>query len=683
MRLRTPLILASLLVVACGSPPEPVAPPPPPPAPPATTAAAPEPPPPAKPAPERLTANSARVTGGGATFTAPSGWAIVTQPSLVVLETPEPDGHLAIFDAPAGGGGADAAVAAAWAAYQPGFKRPLRVAVDWPARKGWDQRRVYEYETSPNERLVVVAAAMRHGDAWTVLIFDVAEPTMEKRDAAAQLVVDSLRPKGYARETFAGKKANPLDKDCIAQITGFVEASMRDLGIPGAAVALIQDGKVVFEGGLGVRELGKKARVDKDTQFAVASNTKGMTTLLLAKLVDEGKLAWDEPVTKAYPGFKLGDADTTSKVLVEHLVCACTGLPRQDLEWIFEYGKMTPRSGMDLLGTMQPTSKFGEVFQYSNVLAAAAGWVAGHIVYPGKELGAAYDDAMKKLVFDPLGMKATTMDLARVEKGNHARPHAEDVDGKPVLGAMALNHSVIPFRPAGGAWTSVHEMSRYVQLELSGGLLPDGKRFISEKNLLARRAPHVTIGEDTTYGMGLEVDKSWGVPMVHHGGSLFGYKSDWLIFPEQGVGAILLTNSDSGGRLLRPFARRIAEVIFDGRPEAAEDVASRVKSHAAEIAKFRERLVVPADPAAAGKLAPHYHSPELGDLTVKKDGGATLFDVGEFTTPVGTRKNDDGTVSFITLEPTLLGFELVVGERAGKRVLIVRDAQHEYVFTEG
>jgi CubicO group peptidase (beta-lactamase class C family) len=676
-------LVASLFAAGCGSPPEPTAAQAPLAAPPATSAAiAPVTPPPAdKPALERLSADSPRVTSAGVKFTAPSGWAITTQGPLVVLETPEPDAHVVLFDAPAGS--SDAAVAAAWAAYQPGFQRPLKLSVPRPARRGWDERRRYEYETSPNERLVVAATALRHGDAWLVVLFDGAQPTMEKRAASNALIGESLRPPGYTRETFAGKKAHPLDKDRIARITAFVEAGMRDAGVPGAGVALIENGKVVFEGGLGVRELGKKTPVDRDTQFAIASNTKGMTTLLLAKLVDQGKIAWNEPVTKAYPGFKLGDADTTSHVLIEHLVCACTGLPRQDMEWIFEYGKMTPKSSMELLGTMQPTSKFGETYQYSNVLAAAGGWVAAHVVYPDKELGAAYDEAMRKLVFDPLGMKSTTMDIAKVERGNHAAPHSEDVDGKLVLAKMDLNHAVVPFRPAGGAWTSVHELSHYVQLELSRGLLPDGKRFASEENLLARRTPHVSIGEDTTYGMGLEVDNGWGVPMVHHGGSLFGYKSDWLIFPDQGVGAILVTNSDNGGMLLRPFARRVAEVLFDGHEEAVEDLASRIKTHAAFMAKERERLVVPADAALAGKLAAHYKSPELGEITVKKDGATTVFDFGEFTSPMASRKNDDGTTSFVTIAPTLLGGDFVIGEREGKRVLLVRDAQHEYVFTEG
>src|SRR5438552_4868146 len=161
-----------------------------------------------------------------------------------------------------------------------------------------------------------------------------------------------------------------------------------------------------------------------------ASNTKGMTTLLLSELVDERKLKWDQPVIEVYPSFKLGDAETTKKVLVKHLVCACTGLPRQDLEWIFEFKNATPTSSLALLGTMQPTSPFGEVFQYSNLMASAAGYVGAHLYYPDRELGAAYDEAMEKMIFIPLGMTSTTFDMARAQKGNHASPHGDNVDGK-------------------------------------------------------------------------------------------------------------------------------------------------------------------------------------------------------------------------------------------------------------
>jgi hypothetical protein len=221
-----------------------------------------------------------------------------------------------------------------------------------------------------------------------------------------------------------------------------------------------------------------------------------------------------------------------------------------------------------------------------------------------------------------------------------------------------------------------------VLLEASKGLLPNGKRYISEAALLARRAPNVTIGEDTIYGMGLEVDTGWGAPFVHHGGSLFGYKSDWILFPEQGVAAVLLTNSDLGGMMLRPFQRRLAEVVFDGKPEAAEDFKSRLAAHAAEVAKERERMVIPPDAEATSKLAGRYASPELGGLEVKRDGATLRFDFGEFSAKMASRKNDDGTVSFVSIDPGIMGFALVVAERGGKRALVLRDAQHEYVFVE-
>jgi len=528
----------------------------------------------------------------------------------------------------------------------------------------------------------VVAIALRAGKMWTVLIIDGTEPTVEKRGSPIELIFSSLRPKGYERESFAGRKAQLLDAAHIDRLKAFVEDSMKTLGIPGVAMALVDAGKVVFAGGFGVRELGKPERVDENTVFMAASNTKGMTTLLLSELVDEGKLRWDEPVIDVYPKFKLGNAETTKQVQVKNLICACTGLPRQDLEWLFEFKNATPESELALLGTMQPTSKFGEVFQYSNLMAAAAGYIGAHLVYPNKELGAAYDEAMQKKVFGPLGMKSTTFDYARALAGNHATPHGEDVDGKTAMANMAFNYSIYPARPAGGVWTSAADLIRYAQLELAQGKLPDGKQLVSAENLLARRAPQIASGEDTTYGMGLEVNRKYGIPVVSHGGSMAGFKSNWYILPESGIGAVLLTNSDTGGMLLGPFERRLLEVVFDGKPEAVGDVASRAATHKAEIAKERERLVVPAAPALVSALAKRYSSRELGELAVLNQGGVTTFDFGEWKSAVASRKNDDGTISFITIDPTNEGFEFVVGERGGKRVLIIRDGQHEYVFTE-
>ena len=633
-----------------------------------------------KPAPQLVTADSPHTTPGGATFIVPAGWSIASDARSATLQPPEPDSHIAILDVHAPD--AAAAVASAWASYRPDMKRPLKVAVPVPDRNGWSDGKRFIYETSPNERAVVVAIALHSGDTWTVVLADGTDPTFEKRGAQINVVLQSLRPKGYQRESFAGRKALPLTPERIETLKTFVETSMKKLGVPGASLALIDNGKVVYEGGLGVRELGKPTPVDANTLFMAASNTKGMTTLLLARLVDAQKLQWNQPVIQVYPDFKLGDTNTSRQVEVKHLVCACTGLPRQDLEWLFQFKSYTPASTFTLLSGMQPTSRFGEVFQYSNLMASAAGYIGAHLYVPSSDLGPAYDEAMQAQIFNPLGMKDTTFDMERAQRGNFATPHGEDVDGHPTVATMDNNYSIVPFRPAGGVWTSADDMTRYVQLELSRGKLPNGEQLVSEENLLMRRKPQIATGEDESYGMGLEINNRWGVPIIHHGGSLFGYKSDWMILPDSGIGAVLLTNADNGGMLLHPFMRRLVEVVFDGKPEAVGDVDSAAANHRALLAKERQRLAVPASNEEVSKLADHYISGALGDLKVDHQGANTLFVFNGWKSTVASRKNDDGTISFITIDPTRDGFEFVKAERNGKRALIIRDGQHEYVFNE-
>ena len=163
---------------------------------------------------------------------------------------------------------------------------------------------------------------------------------------------------------------------------------------------------------------------------------------------------------------------------------------------------------------------------------------------------------------------------------------------------------------------------------------------------------------------------------------MFGYKSDMIFLPDHGVGAVILTNSDTGGYLSGLLRRRLLEVLFDGKPEAVEQAKVALAQRAANIAKNRERLIVPADAAVVGKLAARYVSPALGELRVRAQDGATIFDFGTWRSAVASRRNDDGTTSLISIDPTISGFNFVVGERDGKRALIIRDAQHEHAFVE-
>jgi CubicO group peptidase (beta-lactamase class C family) len=449
--------------------------------------------------------------------------------------------------------------------------------------------------------------------------------------------------------------------------------------VPGAGVALIEDGKIVYEGGLGVKEIGKPDKVDANTLFMAASNTKGMTTLLLAMLADQKKLRWDQPVKELFPAFRLGDEETTKQVQVRHLVCACTGMPRQDYDWLFEFQGHTAKSSIDMLGTMKPTSKFGEVFQYSNLMVSAAGYAAAHLTSPGKELGAGYDAAMEKFVFQPLGMKSTTFSMSAATGGNHAKPHGENFAGATTVLPMTMNHSVVPHRPAGGVWTSAHDFARYVLLELNKGMM-DGKRVVSEANLLERRKPQIATGEKSHYAMGFGVTTRNGVEVVRHGGSLFGYKSDLVFLPEVGVGAVILTNADNGGYLLGPFVRKLEEMLFDGRPEAKQNLQFAMENQKKSLAKLREIYALPAEAGHVEGLEGRYRNASLGELTVKRQGGELVFDLGEWASPMASRKDPNGILSFMVAMPELMGLEFVRGGTKDAPTIITRDAQHEYVF---
>ncbi len=180
--------------------------------------------------------------------------------------------------------------------------------------------------------------------------------------------------------------------------------------------------------------------------------------------------------------------------------------------------------------------------------------------------------------------------------------------------------------------------------------------------------------------MGLMVDTKYGVPVVHHGGDMIGYHSDMIWLPQQAVGAVILTNADPGWALRGPFRRKLLEVLFDGHPEAEADVNANAKTYYEQLAADRNLLTVPAGPFETGKLAAHYANDALGEIAVSHRGADTVFDFGEWKSEVASRRNPDSSVSFITTAPGINGFEFVVGP-GPKPTLVVRDAQHEYVFT--
>jgi CubicO group peptidase (beta-lactamase class C family) len=621
-------------------------------------------------------------TAGGVQYVQPKDWAATNQGPAIVFASPENDLRVAVVDVGAAANASEAA-AKAWAAYRPGAAPNPRLSTAAPAGDGWDERTSIAYETPPAERATRSALALRKGSGWTVMIVDGSAGTAAKRSAAVSVVQQGLRPAGFQRESFAGKTAHRLTPERVQLLRDFVAKSAAALEVPGVGLALIDNGKVVWQGGVGVRALGSPEPVDEHTKFMIASNTKGLTTLLLSVLADEGKLRWDEKVVDLYPSFRLGSDEVTQSVLVRHLVCACTGLPRQDFAFILaDKGQPASETFRGLAGT-QPTSKFGELFQYNNLMASAAGYIGGSLVYPKMELGAAYDRAMDEKIFKPLGMRDSTFDYAKGMAGNWASPHGLDIDGRMVRMSNDFNWAPYPHRPAGAAFSTTADMVHYVQLELSKGVLPNGKRMVSEANILERRKKGVQVGPDSWYGMGLFQRDAWGIPVVTHGGTLVGYHSTWFALPEAGVGAVILTNADPGAQMLAPFLRRLLEVLYDGQPEAERDIAAAAARGKAQAKAKRERLTFPGDAAVLAGLAPHYRDPKVGQITISERDGQKWMKAGFVEGPIATRANADGSTSIVSAGPGIISVEALVGKQGDKRTLTINDGQqNQYVYVE-
>jgi hypothetical protein len=278
-------------------------------------------------------------------------------------------------------------------------------------------------------------------------------------------------------------------------------------------------------------------------------------------------------------------------------------------------------------------------------------------------------------------MTRTTFSFEEVLATDHAMPHSFDLElvNQPV--DFDLNRVILPVRPAGGAWSSVRDYARYVQMEIANGMLPDGTRYVDEDALLARREIQVRVGEEAWYGMGLFLEDIKGIRVVSHGGSMIGYKSNFFFVPETGLGGVILTNADTGYSVANAFTERVLEIVYDGEPEAEEDLASSMNTTYESNRGEQKDWVVPPEPEPVGRLAGTYRSPVLGDVIVSRSGPDVTFRFGGWKSRVATKRNPDGTISFVTVDPGTRGFEFAARETDGSYFsLTLRDLQHEYPF---
>jgi len=239
---------------------------------------------------------------------------------------------------------------------------------------------------------------------------------------------------------------------------------------------------------------------------------------------------------------------------------------------------------------------------------------------------------------------------------------------------------VLPVRPAGGTWSSVHDMARVLLLELGRGKL-DGKQVIAEDVLLARRQPQVKINDDASYGLGLAVGKTHGqLPVVNHGGGTGGFTTWFMFLPEHDVGMVMVSNASGAGAFNSAVERRLLEILFDGRPEAKDNLTAAVALIDKQLADDWKLIQADPDPAWFKTYAGAWTAPGLGRIELRTDKGKAVVDAGEWKAPVGKLTDRDGTVKLITTGGIIPGIALIPRQQDGRTVLVLEAGQQSYVF---
>ncbi len=620
-------------------------------------------------------------TPSGSTYIAPKGWTVTASAGVTRLEDPNREVSMWFVERKEADG--VAAITAAWEQVKPGFRRTLMLTTPRPGRNGWDASLAAFYETTVAEGRRVVAHATRKGDTWFVALFDGTIEGWGRRLPQAEIARSSFRAKGVVEESFAGRRAHVLDADRLGQFDAFVEAGRKALQIPGLAVAIVQGGGVVYEKGFGTRELGKDAPVTPNTMFQIASMTKPLTSLMIASLVDDGKFSWDTKVTTLVPSFALGDAALTSKLTMRNILCACTGIPYDNLGLVFESRGVSAEGTLARMAELHPTTGYGETFQYSNAMIAAAGYIAAHAAEPKRAMAAAYHAAMQARVFAPLGMKNTTFDSRVVARSEHAAEHNRDAHLEMARLPAGSAAWTVPMDPGAGAWSTVHDMAQVLLMELAKGKTPKGKQLVTEANLLARREPQARAAEKYSYGLALEVETYRDVRIYGHSGGLIGASSYMFFLPDQDVGAVMLTNSGFPSPLAYThFRRKLLEVLFDGRDEAREDLEVSLQ----EMRAWREEENPKFDFAPARAFVEpfigSYTNPLYGRIGISFDAKAgAVLDAGEWASSLSKKTEEDGTEKLVVTSPGWMGWiEFVREEKEGKVTLWFQDDQRKVVF---
>jgi CubicO group peptidase (beta-lactamase class C family) len=426
-----------------------------------------------------------------------------------------------------------------------------------------------------------------------------------------------------------------------------VAQAMKDFEIPGAVVVIVQKGQIAFSKGYGVRQLGKPEPVDAQTLFQIGSCSKAFTAMAVGTLVDQGKMAWDDPITQYLPGFSLNKADKGQSVTVLQALSNSSGVRRNDFDLMLD--ARDPQAIINGATDLPLDTADIVKYHYSNQMFSIAGFAAAKANGSDEsDLLNGYRTLLQENIFAPLGMLNTTADLAKAQQSaNHAFPHGFNV----VAGAMdslpmKAERFADVYGPAGGIWSTGEEMGRYVQMLLNQGKAADGTQVISADALATLWKP-VIDAEGAQYALGWLVLETPTASLITHDGGTAGFSARVLLDAKNQAGIIILANSGGATtffeavsvNMLLPLSGQdtnLAKDYLDALKKQHEDAKKELATAVDQVA---EGIKKPIDPDLAKTLVGNYGRA----IVEQRDGQLWLItDLVEsmlLPTPESTQKN--------------------------------------------
>ncbi|MFA5355929.1 MAG: serine hydrolase [Candidatus Omnitrophota bacterium] len=470
----------------------------------------------------------------------------------------------------------------------------------------------------------------------------------------------------FAKAFGAEKKTVPDDarwKEITADIEQYAQKGMKELGIPGMAVGIVQGDKAIYTKGFGVKAAGTKSAVTTDTIFQIGSTSKAFTACVAGMMQDEGLFNWEDPVINYLPDFIMYDPWVTREFKVWDMMAQHSGLPGYSADFLsscgFDRGQI-----IRAIRYIKPVTSFRAQYAYQNnmFLAVAA--------LEEKLSGKSWEENVRERIFKPLGMESSTMDLESFRNAKDAASLHVKVKDEVVAVPMDWRYMrwVYTYAPAGGINSNITDMVKWLKFQINGGAL-DGKQLVSKENMQFLQTPKtilgpVSDGHQAYYCQGWLYMEHDPYPVIWHNGGTTGMKTMIAFVPQAKVGIVVLSNLITGfpeDLAFRFFNGYFGLELKDNIAKMKEQEQKAVDEEAAKIPK------APKQPCAALPLeqyAGEYENDVYGKIDVAAEDKGLLIMIGPLKTELRLAhfdKNDFQGIFpdlDITETPTFVRFDV-------------------------